>query len=780
MAVNYDDVMDQLRGHGLEVGHLQVGPNGRGKPWRCREIDGDRERRGWYLLHEWQAPDGERHLVGSYGIWRGADPGAQRVQLGKRVELDADAKAAIRARIAEDKRRAIADREREAQRAATRAARAWSKLLPSAPAGGCDYLARKAVQAYGLRYTDSGALVVPMQDAKGQIHGLQFILPAGHPQRRKLGRDKTYWPAGLQAAGHYHLIGNPAASPVCLVAEGYATAATLHAATALPVAVAFSANNLRPVAQSLHKTYRQARLLICADDDYLTDGNPGQTAAAAAALAVGGAWLAPVFPGDRGGEKLTDYNDLQQFPEGGLHLVTQQIRAKLDELGWDQRARAGAATEGSGDGRLKSLLTIDEACERYSLIYGGKGTLFDHQEHLLVPKQDVLDIMPDHGWRDWKQRPDRRVVRLAEVGFDPTGNDERILCNLWGGWPTVPSPGSCDTLIDLLEFLCSAEDNPRDTFEWVIKWLAYPVQNPGAKMKTALVFHGPQGVGKNLFFEAVMAVYGEYGRIVDQAAIEDKFNDWVSRKLFLVCDEVVARQELFHVKNKLKALITGDAIRINPKNVTPHDERNHVNFVFLSNERQPLVLEKDDRRYCVVWVPDMLPPSYYDAIGAEIKAGGVAALHQYLLDVDLGDFRPWARPPATRAKRELIDVSMESTERFLHEWAEGELEWPFGPCGSMDLYAAYTRWSRANGVARPRESNHFIAMINKRRGWSARPVHIYPSRGGNVKTKTQKMVLPPDDLLAKIGAERSPDKRMADWATDHFFRFQDALHGEQF
>jgi putative DNA primase/helicase len=531
---------------------------------------------------------------------------------------------------------------------------------------------------------------------------------------------------------------------------------------------------------ALRSAFSRCQFLVCGDDDYLTDGNPGATAASAAALAVSGAWVLPVFPSDRGGEKLTDFNDLQQFPDGGLHLVSQQVRDKLLELGWDGRAAMGRDTQGGGENGLKSLLTIDEACERYSLIYGGKATLFDHWEHELVAKSDVLDVLPDHGWREWKSRSDRKLVRMQEVGFDPACTDEQVRCNLWGGWPTEPKAGDCDNLLDLLAYLCSHEPNAQDVYEWVLKWLAYPIQHPGAKMKTALVFHGPQGVGKNLFFEAVMAIYGEYGRIVDQSAVEDKFNDWASKKLFMVCDEVVARMELFHLKNKLKALVTGDSIRINPKNVTPHDEKNHVNLVFLSNERQPLVLEKDDRRYTVVWVPDMLPQSFYDAIGAEIKNGGIAALHHHLLSLELGDFKPWTRPPATKAKGELIEVSLESTERFINEWSGEELEWPFCACGSMDLYQAYKRWAGSNGVARPRESNHFIAQINKLRGWAARPVHIYESPGGMSKTKSQKMVIPADDLLAKAGSARGPDQRMVDWASDGFFRFRDALQGEPF
>jgi hypothetical protein len=86
----------------------------------------------------------------------------------------------------------------------------------------------------------------------------------------------------------------------------------------------------------------------------------------------------------------------------------------------------------------------------------------------------------------------------------------------------------------------------------VLKWIAYPIQHPGAKMKTTLVVHGPQGTGKNLFFEALMSIYGEYGDVLDQSALEDKFNDWASRKLFMIADEVVARSDVYHIKNKLK------------------------------------------------------------------------------------------------------------------------------------------------------------------------------------------------------------------------------------
>ena len=61
------------------------------------------------------------------------------------------------------------------------------------------------------------------------------------------------------------------------MAEGFATAATVHEATGSAVAVAFNANNLKPVAIALRAKFPSLEMVICADDDHLTEGNPGIT-----------------------------------------------------------------------------------------------------------------------------------------------------------------------------------------------------------------------------------------------------------------------------------------------------------------------------------------------------------------------------------------------------------------------------------------------------------------------------------------------------------------------
>ena len=704
---------------------------------RCKVVD-SRERRGWYSLHELRLDDGDMVLVGSFGVWRGNDNGAQKVSLKKR-KLTSDQTQALKARIAEDRRRAEASRKTAANKAARRAAAVWKQCSNQ---GRSDYLEKKSVLAHGLRYTDSGSLVIPIADVLGKIRGLQFILPSDHPRRKKTGRDKEYWPAGLAKQGHCHLFGGTP-NPICLLAEGYATGASLHEATGYPVAVAFDAGNLLPVATNLKKKYRNIRILVCADDDFIQKcaacgqmttvetgdcthcgqphqkGNAGISAAQATAMAVDGAWVIPVFAEDRGVRKLTDFNDLQQIESAAA--VRIQIEARLSALEWSSAGAVPRINQDVGGGRSAALLPItsdDELHERFALIYGHKSTVFDYWERGLVALGDMRDACTSREiHRRWMENPARKIVRLREVGFDPAESDPEIKCNLWGGWPTKPRSGSCERLLELLEYLCGTEKNPRDIYQWVLRWLAYPIQNPGAKMKTALVLHGPQGVGKNLFFESVMAIYGEYGRIIDQNAVEDKFNDWASKKLFLIADEVVARAELYHTKNKLKSFITSDWIRINPKNVSAYDEKNHVNLVFLSNETHPLVLERDDRRYAVIWTPPKLPPDVYKDVKSEIDAGGIAALHDYLLNLELGDFAPHTMPEMTTAKAELIDLSMDSTERFWRSWIADEIPGvPCLPCRSQDLYQLYRDWCGSHGYPRYAPDPKLSAELTKRAG----------------------------------------------------------------
>lgn len=792
VAVNYEDVLGQLEAAGL----LLFGAGNPGivadtvAPVRCK-VQGKVGKPGWYKLFTLESGGGSTLLVGAYGVYQGDDPGTQKILLAtsQRKQLTADQLAALRLRQESDRRAAAAQLAARHERAARQASRWWRKLLVS---GDSQYLQRKGLprgRLYGARLSPSGNLVIPMQDYTGKIWGLQVIYSDPRIKERK-GRDKDFTPPGLAQSGHFFLIGGFQPGGVALICEGFATAASLTEALGLPVVVAFTAGNLLAVAREITARYRGLRLLFCADDDYdwQQNGkrNTGVESARTAALAVSGGVCVPDFPVERPvitHKGPTDFNDLHVHPDGGLHAVRAQVQASLSALGWSFRGAQAVRAEDSergGGGRppLRGGVTIDEAVERWALIYGAKDSLFDFDEHCLVPKSNVLDLLPEHAWRDWKQC-NMKVYRLDEVGFDPTGHDMTVKCNLWGGWPTVPKEGVCDQLLDLLRYLCSKETDPDVLFEWIVRWLAYPIQHPGAKMRSALVFHGDVGAGKNLIFETIMDIYGEYGAVIDQSAIEDKFNDYASRKLFLVADEVVARADLWHVKNKLKGFITGQWIRINPKQVAAHNERNHVNMVFLSNEDQPTVIERGDRRYCVVHTPDALSAGYYELCRQELAKGGREALHYYLLNYPLGDFHEHSKPPLTDAKKHVQQLSASSIERFWEEWLAGETRHPVCVCGSSQLFRAYTRWCVRNGE-KARTQNHLSGFINHRVGWQIALKHHYERANYGGETLRSRTVVPPEHLLCRpdIRAEdyrKSPDKTESQWITDSWFAFEESF-----
>lgn len=723
---NYNDVLNQFVNYGLLVSHVEVG-----RLVRCK-VDGDREKRGWYIVHELVIPGKDSVLVGTYGIWRGDDNGLMKIELDKDDQLTKEQIAAVRARVTEDKKRAEAEKNRRAKAAADRAGKAWYKGCAQ---GHINYFDKKNVQSHGVRYTERGAAMVPMLDVHGQVHGIQFILDSKKHKDdiKKYGRNKHYWPPGLSKKGHFHLIGGTPFDVVMIV-EGYSTGATTFEATGIPTIVAYDANNLVSVGKEIKKHYKGIKIIFCADDDAFSKclnckesvnvndstecphcnkphkkKNTGVEVAGLAAMKLGCNYIKPVFSDEIGRfdhycknkGKLTDFNDLQLVE--GLHAVRSQIEDAITRFDLRRNApqNAGNNKQGGGESdQLKPISSSEELLDRYCLVYGKGGMLFDQQEHMLVTLSDMRDAcLSRETHRRWQESPNRAIVRPENVGFDPAGDDKEVTCNLWAGWPTTQKKGNCELALELLQYMCNVEDGGIEMYEWVLKWLAYPIQNPGAKMKSTVVVHGPQGTGKNLFFEMVMTMYGRYGRTIDQSAIEDKFNDWASGKLYLIADEVVARSDLYHVKNKLKAFITGDWIRINPKNMAAYEERNHVNLVFLSNERMPVVLEQDDRRHAVIWTPEKLSESYYKDIALEIKNGGVEALHHYLVNLPLGDFNPHQKPPMNQAKRDLIELGKDNIIRFYQDWQKRDLDGvEVMPVLSGDLYELYKAWANKQGV----------------------------------------------------------------------------------
>jgi putative DNA primase/helicase len=316
----------------------------------------------------------------------------------------------------------------------------------------------------------------------------------------------------------------------------------------------------------------------------------------------------------------------------------------------------------------------------------------------------------------WLGSPKKRVVLKSRVVFDPAGGvDAETHINLFRGIRLEPKAGcGCERLLELLHYLCNEDDT---VFDWVLRWIAYPLQHLGAKMHTALVMYGDEGAGKNLFFDTVCDIYGDHAGVISQTQLQGQFNDWLSAKLFLVANEVVTRQELRHHVGYLKNLVTeGKRIWINPKNFSGRWESNHANIAFFSNELQPLQIGPRDRRYMVIRTPGAREQKFYDAVVAEQRAGGAAALYRYLLDLELDDFGVQTKPFETQAKRDLLEIGMPASQLYWRDIKEELIGLPYVPALASDVYQGYMAWCRRNGEKMPERINRFVPSFMQLNG----------------------------------------------------------------
>jgi putative DNA primase/helicase len=269
----------------------------------------------WYSLREVRTQGGTYVVLGAFGNWRGQET--------FRVEVDWKGISAEEREELDQRRQAQAEADAARRRlaAAQAAMNAQQLWLSAARGGNSPYIERKGVEAEACRYLADGSIVVPLlrydEPRETAMRALQRIWPDGRKR----------FTSGFEKPGTCLRLGYVVVGQRILVCEGYATGLTLRMAVdrRLPVVVALDAGNLLPVAQLLRRLHPDSRLLICADDDWQTVGNPGRDKALKAARAVGNCdYVYPVFRRSSRGQKDTDFNDLHG--REGLQCVRRQLR----------------------------------------------------------------------------------------------------------------------------------------------------------------------------------------------------------------------------------------------------------------------------------------------------------------------------------------------------------------------------------------------------------------------------------------------------------------------
>ena len=284
-------VIDHLRDLGYEAPGTLI-PNSQ----RVTRFDRNgKKKNAWIILYENRHErTGEQYFHAVWGDFTIDNKalGSHSFIEGKQTRED---KMRERRQLQECVERLERERKLLQEEASVEANRRWES---SAQAGYTQYLADKTLDGlFGARVQGDN-LVIPLRDVDGKIWSTQTIDAEGGKWFQADGRIDDC----------FHLIGDIGAE--AFICEGYATSASVHAATGKPVVCAFNAGNLPKVAKALANKFKQTVFTICGDDD-----EAGRSAAMKAELLCRGTTVYPTVG--------KDFNDMAA--EVGLDAVRELI-----------------------------------------------------------------------------------------------------------------------------------------------------------------------------------------------------------------------------------------------------------------------------------------------------------------------------------------------------------------------------------------------------------------------------------------------------------------------
>jgi putative DNA primase/helicase len=318
-----------------------------GKHHRIRlATDKGKETSGFYVFHlDEGVPAGfaQNNRTGEKVKWK-----------AKGYHLDNADRARLAAQAAETQQRRAAELDRQHERVAQETEARLVALPPVAAGAQTPYLALKGVVASPGIFQEGEATVIPAIDTTGKVWSAQTI---GDPALGG-GTVKSFAKGGRKT-GTFHALGGLAEiakAPAVIIAEGYATAASLRDGAGFGTVCAFDAGNMPSVAKALSERFPDKPIILAGDENSIgRDGKTvtvGRDKAEQAAAEVGGTTMFPVFRSTgTAGKGKTDFNDMANEDAHGREAVSRHVRAAVQIAQRRQTERAQQQQQTQQQGR---------------------------------------------------------------------------------------------------------------------------------------------------------------------------------------------------------------------------------------------------------------------------------------------------------------------------------------------------------------------------------------------------------------------------------------------
>ena len=215
----------------------------------------------------------------------------------------------------------------------------------------------------------------------------------------------------------------------------------------------------------------------------------------------------------------------------------------------------------------------------------------------------------------------------------------------------------------------------------VLDVMAYKLKNPNRKINHAVLHLGIQGSGKDTLWEPLL--WGVGGASKSNVKVL-KNTEITSQWGYSLESEIMVFEELKEteskdrraLENNLKPIIAAppEFLQVNRKGLHPYDILNRVFVLAFSNERAPLSLPSEDRRWFVTY--SAAPKMAIDEgkiFWEWYESGGLEAACKVLYERDVSKFNPGATPPLTEAKIIMVEQGRSTAESYLVEMMHSRL-----------------------------------------------------------------------------------------------------------
>ena len=270
-----------------------------------------------------------------------------------------------------------------------------------------------------------------------------------------------------------------------------------------------------------------------------------------------------------------------------------------------------------------------------------------------VPNADDPDQPFTKTWfRDPTIRYYHRVDFVPRNSVYTIDKKDTEVFNLFQGYsPDINTPLREDTpeyrakmlkpFLDMAKELTEGDEGHRD---FLMKLIALKVQYPNKKITRILpMMLGPQGIGKNFFFDVIADVIGKH-HFKSSAKPTDFFGEHAEgyvHKLIAVFDENEKNEKWM---SRMKADSANTHMTVNGKNQKPIEMRNVAMIFILSNKKRPVTInnaEENDTRFMAFWgTSKYRQPEYTHAFWVTMykhchSAEFIRCLYDYLMAFDL-------------------------------------------------------------------------------------------------------------------------------------------------